>query len=479
MKAKLECKKFPGIERMSSEGEYVECIGERMVLMAFCTGESMIKVDALQRMIDFILFKRCESTYADILGISRAYILDWDRAVRARVFNLMGCLINSVSEVTFESFSIHVLTMVRLESSKSSVERVSILRFISKWLNLTKMESVYDHIVSSLAELVIAHSAAQPAGSLSQFYETILRIIIAAPHLLSSKSPRILARTLNAVHAHASTSQQHELLDSLLSTCTRMGKSVRLNEEVLSPKFIDYLAGSDTGISILLASTSANTFKRMEVQSCILALISRLPLRQGGSLVSAIASVPDLPGELIRDIFQDSTDQTVVDFLYVVHRGSDPKLETLLVVYGKRLPMQTMGRIRNLFRASTFAKRPLPPEFEVLDIPLCELQIPRLRKADGIVLNDEERKVFDEVMSLASLVQFKTKSANLTQIRQSNPSIFQSVPLWFSVYDRTLKGSFNLAARRVIHSLFVHTLCSPDALAELDLLKSSSLLDQS
>jgi hypothetical protein len=74
--------------------------------------------------------------------------------------------------------------------------------------------------------------------------------------------------------------------------------------------------------------------------------------------------------------------------------------------------------------------------------------------------------------SLASSVHFKQKSAALAAKKQKNGALFQSVPLWYAVMDRMTIGRYSLQVRRLIHSLFVHTICDEKSMEVYDSLLS-------
>jgi hypothetical protein len=80
-------------------------------------------------------------------------------------------------------------------------------------------------------------------------------------------------------------------------------------------------------------------------------------------------------------------------------------------------------------------------------------------------------EVVKEIDALASSVHLKQKSAALSAQKQKNGALFLSVPLWVTVMNRMQQGRYPLAARRVVHSLFLHTLCDETSVSVLDRLR--------
>ena len=85
-----------------------------------------------------------------------------------------------------------------------------------------------------------------------------------------------------------------------------------------------------------------------------------------------------------------------------------------------------------------------------------------------VAFTSSHEHILKEIDSLASSVHFKQKAASLATKRQKHPDWFLSVPLWQSVTERIRVGRFSLQARRVIHSLFIHTFYESEALEVLD-----------
>jgi hypothetical protein len=103
---------------------------------------------------------------------------------------------------------------------------------------------------------------------------------------------------------------------------------------------------------------------------------------------------------------------------------------------------------------------------EIPDVP----RLPAVNASNqpAEAFTDEHLAVVHAIDALASSVHFKQKSAALTEKKSKTPLLFQSVPLWAAVMERVCVGRFTLQARRLIHSLFIHTICDDVALAILD-----------
>ena len=103
------------------------------------------------------------------------------------------------------------------------------------------------------------------------------------------------------------------------------------------------------------------------------------------------------------------------------------------------------------------------------------MEVPEVPKPPQQVIDsDELSSVVQKIDSLASSVHFKQKSASLLAKKQKNPSVFHSVALWVTVMQRLSIGRFSLQARRVVHSLFIHTFSDEESLETLDSLISVS-----
>jgi hypothetical protein len=320
--------------------------------------------------------------------------------------------------------------------------------------------------VDSLAELIIGHVAAQAPRTISAFYDTLLRIVIGSPHHLSSSSARLLSRILNSTHTHISQGLLLELANVLINVCEQSRTAVKIHSDAISTDVIDILSESETGLSILYASSNTNLWMRKEIQNQLLHLLQSSCCKE--MLVYLVQSQEDIPTEIVRGLLKSNmtdVDSVTIRFLCLSIRNDVTTLARLLDPHERRYNPALIAKLKDAFK-NTSAGMNIPPAIEVPRMPLVDLVMNSPRPDP--LLSGDAQKVLSDIIPLSSSVQFKVKSAHLSTARQTNPSLFQSVQLFFAVYERVFTGSFNLAARRAIHGVFVHTLCSKEALDELD-----------
>lgn len=112
------------------------------------------------------------------------------------------------------------------------------------------------------------------------------------------------------------------------------------------------------------------------------------------------------------------------------------------------------------------------PAVYIPDIP----ELPPLKRSSvaAETFTESHIEILNEIDTLASSVHFKQKSASLMARKQKQGSLFLSIPLWCAVMERMQLGRFSLQARRVVHSLFIHTLCEEASIEILDTIRSQS-----
>ena len=84
---------------------------------------------------------------------------------------------------------------------------------------------------------------------------------------------------------------------------------------------------------------------------------------------------------------------------------------------------------------------------------------------------ENHREVFNNILALNNPVLFKSAQGYLLKAHQSDPQLFQSVPLWLRAQKAIHHYQFSAQARRFIHSLFENVFVEPEALPYLDRLK--------
>jgi len=84
---------------------------------------------------------------------------------------------------------------------------------------------------------------------------------------------------------------------------------------------------------------------------------------------------------------------------------------------------------------------------------------------------ESHRDIFSHILSLNNPVLFKSAQGYLVKANQSDPQLFQSVPLWLRAQKAIRHYQFSAGVRRFIHSLFENVFVEPEALPYLDRLK--------
>jgi hypothetical protein len=453
--------------RMPSLGSAEEATFEQtedaLNQLGFTTGNSSTKLQVLDVFEDFI-----DSADGNMVILSRwirairMFVFDWDRQVRTRAFRLLRYLLDQDSEELFINFSIHKLVIIRLESSKSPHERVSVLRLIGLWIALTRNSELVSSFYRSLTAMVTAHTAPL-VGIATDFYSTILQVILAASTRFPNETLGFLVQILNTSSSRFEPVLLPLLLDRICGACSSTNSCVQLSSEIISNTVISHLSKSNTGISILHHSLTSQ--KVIENSRSIAELINNTnewtPLFE-----SMLRQVPDLGPALIHSAFKSlaSSPSTNSADLSLLSTICPPGTHEIIQKTSWRFPEwfieRVVGKVHEVDEVS--------PSW----LPLAYPGIPEYpNRSYG--LSPEQTQLVSDILELISSVQFKSRSHALTTKRQQDPKLFQSPSLWAAVYDIMLVGSFNLHARRIVHGLFVHAICSIPDLDLVDSLSSS------
>ena len=391
------------MQKKSPIRPYIEALVGRLDQLQLVCGESELKLDTLNRWSGCVidLFSAESSSYftSENMNTLRVFILDWDRVVRASVFRLLRLGLSTGSEKLFLDKYIDVFTIIRLESSKSSVERVAILRFIEHWLKITESSALVEYFLKSINELVIGQLSSRETH-LSPFVSCLVDLSISTQR----RFPRIdvIKEFFEAVFPVLSKDKQNTLLDLLVFVCNSVGV-VSIAEEIATTDAVfEYLLRiSPVGIFILVKSTS----KILQYPDVVMGAMSAQlthPLCFTAEILEYMNEM--LPGSSCR-----------------VSKNEDK----LAVCVNEMNPSSV--------------------EFH---------QISRL----GPTVYTEH-SILQQITSLSNLVQWKAKAHALSFVKCSNPSIFQCVTLWINVHERIRRGQFNLQTKRFIHGLFQHSFC--------------------
>ena len=200
----------------------------------------------------------------------------------------------------------------------------------------------------------------------------------------------------------------------------------------------------------------------VNVESCITGSTTQDLWLVGGLLMSGSEQADTLANELGVDVF-----------IRRVLTGELPSAPAIVFTAARIAEISNQRRGLDVFpspslTALTF-KRSVP---SIPDVP----ELPPMKRSSVIAeaFTEAHIEILKEIDTLASSVHFKQKSASLMAKKQKQGALFLSVPLWFAVMERTQVGRFPLQARRVVHSLFIHTLCEEASFTILDNLRSQS-----
>ena len=385
-----------------------------------------------------------------LLHLLRVFILDWDRAVRACAFRSLRLWIAAGGDTQrLHALSIDLLAVTRLESSKSPVERVAILRFLSCWMELDTPTTRY--FLHSFHQLIIGQITSEPSSPfLRALIELSLVVFERRPSLVE---PGPLRELIKALFPHIS---EEDKIRFLKFTKT-FGPSFGISESAVSPNVFAHLL--ETGVDVLANSIGPSTILSGVSSEWVEQLLSG---RRSHAifLMHAIGFAPVLAMTIKAKIL--SPTHTVIPMHSLL------ELTRLGRSFGGgnewKYPAWVNEKFREMVAGVASVDVSAPQSSRSVDVSAPHIRAP----VDHFTLPADLKLVLDEITSLASLVQFNAKCNQLALRKQKTPRLFQSVPLWLQVQDRLQKGRFTLQARRAVHGLFVHTFCHHASFAELD-----------
>lgn len=445
--------------------EFTKKLLSTMGQLAFTTGNTSIKREVLGLLEDLVVpGKESLSNRQTLIQAIRPFVLDWDRLIRSQAFRILRLILPGNEDI-FQRLSLHFLTFIRLESSKSVQERASILRFIAKWLSISTDSGLVESIVRSLTEISVAHTGGLSSNA-TDFYSAIFAMLLDASKRFPEETLKFLNRIANTCSSRLDNATYGILLDRIVHSCGVVGFSVQVLPDVLSTRAIMKLSKSLAGISMLAHSLTAN--KVCDEATTFLEIFGE-DFSEKSSFVQMLREVPDVGPILLHSAQKSmtsnaSTTSTELDLLCAIE---PPGLIDYLNTVSWRFPDWIAQKFRD--RILVFQDH---PQSATSWLPLQPFVVAsRARRFPP--LDPEREVVLKDILELLSSVQFKTRSANLTSKRQQNPALFQSPQLWSAVYGYTFSGSFNLQSRRVIHGLLVHAVCSSADLEVVDSLHHS------
>jgi hypothetical protein len=226
--------------------EYQTAILNRLGILAFVSGESNLKLDSISRFLTSTL----ASSHPRSVEAIRPYVLDWDRNVRSAAFRALRYMKIEEVETEFIRLSLDKLVLYRLESCKSAIERISILRFIAAWLNGTRRIEVAETLLSSILELIIGHLSQSPAQA---FLTALIDVFVASlkrfPFLKVSKLRQFLQETAGQL-----SKRHRKILYYVVQRRAIHSGPMCLPENFISPELICDLGLTVGGLSILASS---------------------------------------------------------------------------------------------------------------------------------------------------------------------------------------------------------------------------------
>ena len=444
----------------------MEELSEVSKRLGFTTGNSTFKSEILSCMEEVLTLGPLPVvTLENVIRLLRPFTLDWDRVVRSRAFRVLRVIL-PLSEGIQRGLGIDLLALIRLESSKSAQERASILRFLAKWLTVSRESQVIRKITRSLVEILSAYPGVLNCST-ADFYSTIFAMLLSASKRFPTETLRLMGRLANSCLHRLDQHSTELLLDSLVLACDASARSLQLSPDVLTPRTITQLSKTLTGISILHHSFTAK--KVCEEAVLLMEVLDGEPSSERSAFLQMLKHVPDVGPTLLHSAQKtisayQSSIPVELDLLCAI---KPPGIQNYLRKVEWRFPewiaQKFLERLGDMEDAKT----------EPYWAPLRDYETPKTSLPVSLNLDPERVLILNEILQLLSSVQFKTRAAKLAAKRQQNPALFQSPQLWAAVYGYMYVGSFNLQSRRVIHGLLVHAICSPEDLALVDALDTS------
>ncbi len=467
--------------------EYLQSVLLRLEGLSFISGEAGLKADSLHRLCGIIThYPEAIEDEMQILATLRVYVLDWDRNVRASAFRGLRYLFSRSMEQTYTDKNLHVLLMIRLESSKSSIERSEILRLVCLWLREGENDTVRRFLCTSLVALLVGQITAGVAkgqSSPSPFTETVQSMVLSICSTVGRHDNEYqLTIDLSLMVLHGCFSLfplpvQRQFLNALLHCLDSRKQVVTIPHSCLSVETVEHLLRSHAGIHLLANSIEPDSVlhgsDRDEYINLLYWAFETNPddfLPQLLYLSDSI-SLPVLLLQMLRDdVVRHSVSSRMVELLRWL--GPAEYLQELCESDAWRFPEWVNQAVRELVhedvrgahimvRRRSSSPGEYSPFLKRMDysLPILPEFTPESSTSAECSFTPAHLEVLQLISGLASGVQFKVKCNALTGMKQKSPYLFQSVPLFVQVHLRVGIGRFSLQARRVIHGLFVHTLC--------------------
>ena len=245
--------------------EYIHVLTKRLASLAFVSGESAVKGDAISRICSAVSLpgNSTRESLLSCISILRVFLIDWDRAIRSAAFRCFRYCLSADSNLAGElvRLSVDKLITSRLEASKSSLERAEILRFIAAWISLSPSESVVRNLLKSLSELLSGHVTSASSTNLhSRFVLELTRLIceICRRFPLVAVQTRCLEQLLDAISLIPDKQIRKQGV-SLARQISFTVAPVRLPESLITPAVFRSLLQTHAGISILSKSLDATS----------------------------------------------------------------------------------------------------------------------------------------------------------------------------------------------------------------------------
>lgn len=417
--------------------ECLDSLLRRLSLLSFISGESSLKLDTLYRLSSILHAHTASSvSIPSIIASVRPFVLDWDRLVRASAFRCLrySLQVTDGSDADLARLSIDALSIYRLESSKSSIERCSILRFIASRLRPGTDDCIVEVYMKAVLELILGHLGQRPAPP-------FLTSLVDMFNWLAGRFPKqafdssCMQRFATEVFSSLTIPSQRDRFVDILIKAAESGDPVALPDDQITASTFRFLIRSPGGRAILRRSLDGVSLENESVLDVLLEMVM-----SGDSLSvdNAKKLIKPHVNELKDFINGSQGDRRRVKYA--------PLLESVPIFCEYETPAR-QNAIRKV--------KPLPPLTYGIANPAA-------------AFTDDHVSVLAAIDSLASTIHMRQKSSSLNDKNHSHPELFLSVPLWMAVMDRVSVGTFSLQARRVIHGLFIHTFFENESLALLD-----------
>lgn len=417
--------------------ECLDSLLRRLSLLSFISGESSLKLDTLYRLSSILHAHRASSgSISSIMASVRPLLLDWDRLVRASAFRcLRYCLqVTGGSDADLARLSIDALSIYRLESSKSSLERSSILRFVATRLRRGTDDSIVEVYMKAVLELILGHlGQSQVPPFLNSLVDMFNWLACRFPE--QALDSACIQRFATEVFPSLNNSSQRDRFVGILIKAAESGYPVSLPDDQITASILRCLIRAQGGLAILSRSLDGVSLENESVLDVLLEMVT-----SGDSL--SVNNAKKLIGPPVSEL-TDFVNGSQGDRRRVKYA---PLLESLPILYEYAIPA-AQHVIRKV--------KPLPPLTYGITNPAA-------------AFTDDHVSVLTAIDSLASSIHMRQKSSSLNDKKHSHPELFLSVPLWMAVMDHVRIGRFSLQARRVIHGLFIHTFFESESLAVLD-----------